>query len=104
MRFIQLLLNINGLVIKAERSMYKFFITDFIKNKLILLLILTALGFELLLFESINNCLLLFGLPYCISIILNYLMNYSPSKKPIAKISAQFKAQSVEKVKIIRNR
>lgn len=80
--------------------MYKLFITDFIKNKAILLLISLGLFTELLLLQSINNSLLVFGLPYCLSIILNYLMNYRPLKRPAAKISAQFKPQQLQRIKI----
>lgn len=81
--------------------MYKLFITDFVKNKVVLLLVGLALLAELATVQSIHNSLLLFCLPYGMSIILNYLMNYRPLRRPSAKISAQFKPQPIQRVKIM---
>ncbi|RUR12409.1 hypothetical protein [Legionella sp. km772] len=80
--------------------MYKLFITDFIKNKIILLLSVGAVLAELLLTQSIHTSLLLFCLPYSLSVLLNYLMNYRPLKKPSPRISAQFRPQRLTKIKI----
>lgn len=81
--------------------MYKLFITDFVRNKVVLLLVGLAVLAELITVQSIHNSLLLFCLPYSMSIILNYLMNYRPLKRPSAKISAQFKPQQMHRVKIM---
>ncbi len=81
--------------------MYKLFITDFIKSKLVQLSLLIALFIELLVSKTINYSLLLFFLPYCTSVILNYLMHQRSSKKTFTRVSAQFKPSTLNKIKII---
>lgn len=75
--------------------------TDFLKNKTIQLSILVGLILDILGFQTINHVLPLFGIPYCTSIILNYLVKSTPIVKAPARISEQFKPQSVHKIKII---
>lgn len=80
--------------------MYQLFITDFIKSKLAQLFMFIAFIIELLMCRTIRHSLFVFCLPYSISIILNYLMNHRTSKKPLARISAQFKPKTLTKIKI----
>ena len=66
------------------------FFTDFIKNRTIQLAIVLGIIFDLLITKSIRHILVLFGLPYLISIALVYLMNKNKiAIKP--QISAQYK-------------
>jgi hypothetical protein len=81
--------------------MLNLLLTDFIKNRTILLVAALGILLDGLLFQTINHTLILFALPYLTSIILEYLMKPSCSIKPLTRISEQYKPKSHHKIKII---
>ena len=72
--------------------MLQLLLTDFIKNRSIRLITLLLLIIELISFGTINQTLVLFGLPYCSSVVLNYLFHRQKIElKPY--ISAQYRSK-----------
>lgn len=80
--------------------MRKLLITDFIKNKLMQLFLLITLAIELFNNKTVSTSLLLFCIPYCTSVILNYLMHCRTPKKTFTRVSAQFKSSTQPTIKI----
>lgn len=80
--------------------MIELFITDFIKNKIILITTLLGLVFELIYSQTLIHTLILFGLPYSLSILLKRLMQADTAVKPQAQISRQFKEKITQKITI----
>lgn len=73
--------------------MRKLFLTDFLKSRIIQLITLSGGVADLWFAQSLYHTLILFGLPYSISVLLNYLMD---SGKPYqrARVSAQYRRPS----------
>jgi hypothetical protein len=69
-------------------------LTDFIKNRFIRHAALSSLSLELITLGSINHTIVLFGLPYCSSVGLNYLFNRHKIEQK-AYISAQYKPRKM---------
>jgi hypothetical protein len=83
--------------------MRELFITDFIKNKIIQAVVLAGITLDLLLAQTIRHILIMFCLPYGVSIILNYLMKQPAPRRPQARISEQYRVPVAmdSKIKII---
>lgn len=80
--------------------MRKLLITDFIKSKLIQLFLLLTLAIEFFNSKTVSTSLLIFCIPYCTSVVLNYLMHCRPPKKTFTRVSAQFKSSTQPIIKI----
>ena len=70
--------------------MFQLLNTDFIKNRRVQLCTLFGLILELSTLGTMFHTLSLFGLPYCFSVALNYLLNLTKSQ-PKAYISEQYR-------------
>ncbi len=70
--------------------MYQLFVTDFIRQRTVQTSMALCIFFEIVISKSIKHTLILFGLPYLISIAMYY--RYKPQKNRIkARISRQYR-------------
>ena len=76
--------------------------TDFIRHRTIQVSITLCSFFEIVLSKSIKHTLILFGLPYLISIAMYY--RYKPQKNRIkARISEQYRNKTTSNYSMVKS-
>jgi hypothetical protein len=79
------------------------FFTDFIRHRTIQISIALCIFFDIVISKSIKHTLILFGLPYLISIVMYY--RYKPQKNRIkARISEQYRNKTTSNYPMFKSK